>query len=187
MGTEGRIEMQRLWKGNRYQREESRGKKKRKWKSVQGATKNASGDRQSRMVLRSISDFALDFCTFSVAFFFFFLLSPFSGLAGQMQTKAVCLYLSEYKGFHTRDNRRATSIKCTVNDSFSCNTVPRFRYFKFCKNRLFSIFKRRGKRQGRLYAAYQTMLLLNTLSMCPGVVQVMCPVFKPNLPSVTFS
>lgn len=34
MGTEGRIEMQRLWKGNRYQREESRGKKKRKWKSV---------------------------------------------------------------------------------------------------------------------------------------------------------
>lgn len=36
MGTEGRIEMQRLWKGNRYLWEESRGKKKKKKRKRKG-------------------------------------------------------------------------------------------------------------------------------------------------------
>lgn len=39
MGTEGRIEMQRLWKGNRYQREESREKKRESGRVCRGLLK----------------------------------------------------------------------------------------------------------------------------------------------------
>lgn len=48
MGTEGRIDIQRPWKGNRYPQEKS-GKKtkerKRKKRSVEGTPKKDSGNR----------------------------------------------------------------------------------------------------------------------------------------------
>lgn len=138
------------------------------------------------MVLSLISDLALDFCTFSLLLSFF-LFVVFSQCSNHRCRLWHGFFLNGYKVLYMTANRRATSSKRLVGDLFLCNSLPRFGYFKFCKNRLFSTFRMREKSQGRFYFSHQIALPLNTLLITPEVVQVMSSAFKPNWPSVSFT